>query len=257
MTDHPVLIPTSEGPVGGVVSEPEGALRAGLLLLPGYGRPARSGVNSFWTRTARDLAERGVAVLRIDYSREGETLPMGEDVSGQANKRQLDGRLLDEVLPWFRGRLDGIEMLLAGVCSGARGAIELAGRDHPDAVAGTFLIVPHLRVLEGAERPSAPSEGTEELDDPDAVDPLVVDCFRTILSRAPSWILVGEHDTPDVALLERLLGPTTHELEVETVPDVALHFLDQPILQEDAGRRLVARVMQALLEREPVEPGRR
>jgi len=75
VTDHAVLIPTSEGPVGGIVSEPRGEPRAGLVLLPGYGRPARSGINSFWSRIARDLAARGAAVLRVDYSREGETLP--------------------------------------------------------------------------------------------------------------------------------------------------------------------------------------
>lgn len=246
MTDHPVLIPTDEGPVGGIVGEPSGEARAALLLLSGYGRPARSGTNSFWTRLARDLAACGLVVLRVDYSREGETLPIGEGVRGQANKSALDARLLAAVLPWFQRRLDGLELFVAGSCSGARGAVELAGRDHPDTVAGTFLIVPHFRVLEGAERAQPDDDAKSESGDPDAVDPAMVDCFREILARAPSWILVGEDDEPDVPLLLRSVGATAHELEVEVVPGVALHFLDQPDLQEEAGRRLRSRLERAL-----------
>jgi hypothetical protein len=68
MTDHPLLIPTSEGPVGAIVSEPAGERRAGLALFPGYGRPARSGFNSFRTRLARELAQHGLEVMRADYS---------------------------------------------------------------------------------------------------------------------------------------------------------------------------------------------
>lgn len=249
MTDHPVFIPTAEGPVGGIVSEPPGEPRAGLLLLSPYGSPARSGVNSFWARLARGLAKRGLVVLRADLSREGETLPIGEGVSGQVAKNELDLRIFGQVLLWFRGRLEGIDLLLAGSCSGARGAIELAGRN-PDAVARTFLIVPHLRVHEGAECTYLQGMAEGEVDDPRAVDPLLVERFRTILAHAPSWILVGEHDKEDIPLLERAIGPTAYELEVEVVPDVALHLLDRPTLQEETRRQLVAKLAQALGERQ-------
>jgi dienelactone hydrolase len=228
MTDHPLFVPTSEGPVGGIVSEPHGEPRVGLVLLPGAGRPARSGTNSFWTRISRDLSKRGLIVLRVDYSREGETLPIGEDGRGLAWKREYDYLLLEQVLPWFSERLGGLEAHLAGSCSGARGAIELAGRN-PGMVGRTFLITPHLRVME---------EGA----DVDAVAPLVVECFRTILERAPSWILIGEHDRSNVGALQRSLGATPHPLEVEVVDGVGLHMLDQPALQAEAGRRLVERV---------------
>ncbi len=244
MIDHGVLVPTTEGPVGGIVSEPDGKAQAGLFLIQGYGRPARSGTNSFWARLARRLCERGFVVLRVNYAGEGETLPVGEGITGKA-RRDLDESLLYQVLPWFHERLKGLDLFLAGSCSGARAAIELAGRDHPDAVAGTFLVVPHLRVLNVGGRRGDEGSGDED-PDPDAIDQLMVDCLQTILSCAPSWILVGEHDTPDIPLLKRLLGGTRHDLEVEVVPGAALHFLDQPDLQEEAGRRLIARMEQIL-----------
>jgi dienelactone hydrolase len=234
LTDHPLLIPTMEGAVGGIVSEPEGPSRAALVLLAGYGRPARSGVNAFWTRTARRLAEIGMVVLRIDYSREGETLPIGEGGGGQTWKRDLDLRLLTQVVPWFSKRAGDLPLLLAGSCSGARLAIEYAGRD-PDTVAGTFLVVPYLRAL--AQPGTESLEGSD--DELDAVDPIVVDCMRATLEHAPSWILVGEHDDPDVTTLEHQLSPQSHSLEIEIVPGMALHLLDQPQLQDEVTAHLL------------------
>lgn len=240
MTDCPVLIPTSEGPVGGIVSEPPQEARATLLLMPGYGRPARSGVNSFWARVARSLAEAGIVTLRVDYSREGETLPIGVGGSGQAWKRDLDLRLLTEALSWFREAVGGVPMLLAGSCSGARLAIELAA-PQPDAIAETFLIVPYLRAVAKPGAESHPGAG-----DLDTVDPILVDHMRALLSHAPSWILVGEHDDADVGLLQRRLGATPHDLEVDVVPNLALHLMDQPHLQDEVSSRLVTRVSGAV-----------
>lgn len=240
MTDHPVLIPTSESPAGGIVSEPPGETRAALLLMPGYGRPARSGVNAFWTRVARSLAEAGVVTLRADYSREGETLPIGVGGSGQAWKRDLDLRLFEQILSWFREAVGEVPMLLAGSCSGARLAIELAGRD-PESIAGTFLVVPYLRAL-----PELGTEGTPAAANLDPVAPSVVDDMRATLTHSPSWILMGEGDDADVRLLQRRLGTTPHDIEVEVVPNVAIHLMDQPHIQDEVGRRLIARVSGAV-----------
>jgi pimeloyl-ACP methyl ester carboxylesterase len=237
MTDRPVLIPTAEGAVGGIVSAPPAEPRAAMVLLPGYGRPARSGANSFWTRVARSLADLGVLTLRVDYSREGETIPIGVGGSGQAWKRDLDLRLLDQVLSWYRRRLGAdVTLFLGGACSGGRLAIELAGR-HPEAVAETFLVVPYLRSL-----PRLGTEGTAEATDLDPVDPAVVDCMRRMLARGPCWTLTGEKDDFDLFELRRRLGATPHELQIEVAPDVILHFLDQPHLQETTERWLLARV---------------
>ena len=234
MTDHPLLIPTSEGPVGAVVSAPDCPAVAAMILLAGYGRPARSGVNGFWTRLARTLAERGALVLRPDYSREGETLPIGEGGSGQIWKRDLDLSLLRQVAPWFRQRAPSVPLLLAGSCSGGRLALECAA-DMPEAVAGTFLVVPYLRELAQPGREDRASQAES-----DPVDPSVVECCRRLLPGARSRVLVGENDDVDVALLQHRLGSLADRLEVEVVPGAALHLLDTPQLQAVVADSLVA-----------------
>lgn len=239
--DHPVLIPTSEGPVGGIVSEPSGEARASMILLPGYGRPARSGVNSFWTRTARELADLGLVVLRFDYSREGETLPLGEDgPGGQLWKKDLDLALLAEIAPWFEDRTGPLPLMLIGSCAGGRLAIEFAGR-RPDAIAAMFLVVPYVSALVDPESSDEAATGGDA-----SVDPKVVDWLRASLDGTLTWMLVGEQDSVDIAGLERSLGSATHRLEVDLVPTTALHMLDQPNLQAQAGTRLIERVSRFL-----------
>lgn len=226
--------------MGGIVSEPEGPPLAALALQVGYGRPARSGINSFWTRTARALAQLGIIVLRVDYCREGETLPIGEGGSGQIWKKGLDLHLMTQVVPWFHRRVSDLPLLHVGVCAGARFAIELAHHG-PAPAAGIFLIVPYLRAPVDLD-----AAGDDEPPEPDPVDPLVVEYMRAILNRAPGWVLSGERDTDDVALLQRRLGPTAHPLEREVVAGTALHFLDQPEIQGEAGSRLISRLAQAI-----------
>jgi dienelactone hydrolase len=235
--DHPVLIPTPEGPVGGVVTQPRGEVRARMVLYSGYGRPARSGTNSFWTRLARSLAGLGIVVLRTDWVREGETLPVGEGEKGFLARRDLDLRLQDDhVLPWFFERAGALPTFFAGACGGARFSIELAGRN-PTRVGGVFLIAPDPRDFD------AELAG----EDPNPIDWLVVRRLRAILERTSAWIVQGDGDFADISLLKTRLGPPAAErLEVELVPDVALHFLDQPDIQEQAASRLRSRVIRAL-----------
>jgi len=231
-------VPTAEGPLGAVVSEPRTEPRAALILLGGYGRPARSGTNGFWTRTARACAEAGLVVVRADYSREGESGSIVGEGNGLEWKVGFDLALMRQLRAWFSARIDGLPLLLAGACGGARLSIELAGLE-PSGVAGTFLVVPHLETL---VEPGADGEG------PESVDPIVVERLRTTLRRAASWILVGEHDSPDVPELERRLGPEAARLRVEVARGVALHLLDQPHLQELTARWLSDRIDRALVE---------
>ena len=243
MTDHAVLIPTSEGPVGGIVSAPDGEPRAAAVLLQGIGRPARSGINSFWTRLARSLAELGVIALRCDCSREGETLPIGEGVSGQVRRHGLERSLLDQVIPWFHERSGAGDLFLVGACSGGFLAAEQAGL-RPALVAGAFLVVPYL---------SPPREADEAADD-QTVDPSALNGVRTVLERGACWIVIGEHDfhLEQVNALRRSLGHLDARLELEVVPDAKLHFLDQPELQRQVRSRLLPRVARALAERGPL-----
>jgi dienelactone hydrolase len=234
VSDRPVLIPTPEGPVGGIVSAPDGAARAAIMLLPGWGHPARSGTNSFWTRIARELGARGIVALRFDYSREGETLPLGEGGSGQLWKRDLDLRLTVEVERWLRERVGEVPLFLVGACSGGRIAIELAG-ERPDEIAGSFLVVPYLRVL-------GQPAGEAGVEDDGAVDPFVTQCLLESLRHSPTAVLVGERDSEDLPSLQRRLAVAARDLECDVVPDVALHFLDQPNIQAATRRWLLSRI---------------
>ncbi len=240
MTDHAVLIPTASGPVGGIVSAPTGDTRAGMLLLAGYGRPARSGTNAFWTRAARALADRGVTALRVDLSSEGETLSVGQEECALPLRLRLDLQLLQEVTSWFSERLPGLPQFVGGVCGGGRQSIELAASE-PGVFSGIFTIVPELS---GVARPEG--VGGELPGDLHDLDPWALESLRANLARTPHWILVGEHDDGYCADLPELLEPAPHPLEVEIVPDLALHFLDHPDIHEQAQQRLTARVDRAL-----------
>lgn len=232
MSDHPVLIPTSLGPVGAVVSEPARERRGAAILLQAAGRPARSGVNSFWARIARDLAERGVVALRFDYAAEGESIQVGEGeyaaaksrLDGSRGRPELDLQALSEIEPWFRQHLGGLDLVLAGSCQGARMAIELAAMATSPPLP-SFLIAPYLRKPFAKDTP---------------IDPLVVECLKKSLQKASSRLLVGEAEEPEARALLALLGPAADDLELEIVPDTALHLLDRPGIQDTARSRLLA-----------------
>jgi hypothetical protein len=254
VADRPVLIPTSLGPVGAVVSEPAGEPRAAAVLLQGAGRPARSGVNSFWTAMARALAGRGIAALRFDYAAEGESAQIGEgeyaaakaEVGDCSRAGDLDLHLLDHVVAWFRARLGGVDPFLAGSCQGARMAIEFAAREGAPPTP-SLLIAPFLKRPFGAAGAaggrSRRSFGFRRAMGPsDPIDPFVVSCLSAVVRRAPTWMLVGDEDEPEVSLLVDRLGPVAPDLELEIAPGAALHMLDQPDIQAVAMRRLLARI---------------
>lgn len=262
MSDHPVMIPTSQGPVGGIVSEPDGDRRAALILLQGGGRGGRAGYNACWTRVARDLADMGVVVLRFDYWKEGDSSLISErrhrGGRGPHGGGDRDLSLLREVAPWFRDRVPGLELLVFGSCYGGRLAVELAG-ELAD-VAATFLVVPYLRVpeqrlpwrdrlnrmLRGKAQP-----GPEEPLGPEILDPVAVDAVRSALARAPCLVMTGERDPGDVFVLERLLVGADGRLDVEVVPDKALYPVNYPDIQEIVSDRLEAWVAERLGRAQP------
>lgn len=254
MTDHPVLLPTSKGPVGGVVSEPEGTARAALILLQGGGPPVRCGINALWTRIARNLASEGVVVLRFDFACEGDSAMIGVDAPREpAWKSAVNLPITREVSAWFRERA-GMEILLAGSCYGARLALELAAEDR--RVEGVFLITPYLAgVRRKGGKPSAPNEALADLprvseSHSDRLGALAVDSSRGIIERGrPLWILTGEADGPhSLELRERVGEIGGRSVEVEVAPGMALHPGADPAAQELIAQRLVERIVAELSE---------
>jgi dienelactone hydrolase len=252
--EHAVLIPTRAGPVGGIVSEPSGPASGALVLLQGLGPPARAGVNALWARIARELAARGLLVLRFDFACEGESTLAGVEVDrGSGWRRSTDLAMLREVAPWFLERSGEGELLLAGVCHGARVALEFAASEA--TAAGLFLVVPYLwhrePHLRGASTESdlaAPETvwaGGPTLDS----DEEIVAGLRAARERGPVWVLVGEKEEEQVLPFLQRPGPGAGSLELQVEPGVELHPFGHPAQQERVRRAMVERIATAAAER--------
>jgi hypothetical protein len=255
MNEHALLIPTSVGPVGGIVHEPEGPRVGAIVLLQGLGPAARAGVNALYTRIARDLARLGLVVLRFDFACEGDSTLAGAEVEEDIGwRRSTDLAILRELVPWFLDCIDESEVMLAGSCHGGRVALEFAAFD--PAVRGLFLVVPYLWLRE-------PHLGRDPSDDePPGLQPVwangptlnsdedILAGFRAALAQGLVWVLIGEgeeeHLLPFARRLESDGGPV---FELEAVRGLPLHPVGSPQQQEEVMRHLPKRVAHALAER--------
>lgn len=245
MREHPVLIPTGVGAMAGVVAEPAGDRRAAAVLLPGAGGPGRAGVNAFWARVSRELAEAGLVTLRFDYpSRGNGSSALTAEVDVEAGE-DADLTALRDVFAWLRERLEGLDLFVAGECFGGRLAFELL--PHEPRVAGVFAVVPYLREgfvplvpLEVREAPGSLADDVDILDEP------MVASLRDLLERGrPAWVLIGSEEGEDPFRLQRRLGDAGRRLEVEVVPDRKLHPVAAPAVQVEVGSRLIRRIVVA------------
>jgi dienelactone hydrolase len=257
--EHPVLIPTSQGPAGGIVCEPAGPSRAALVFFHTGGHSGRSGFNSEWAVLSRRLALLGATVLRLDLSTEADSLMLAEEVypgSGPTEERlTADARLVPDVGEWFHARTAGMDLIAVGACYGCRLALRLASIQ---AVSATLMVVPYFRPNTDEDRGRWKErmlrvKANQPTDDLDALepgglaplDPGVVDEFEAALRRGPAWILVGERDvTVDALALEGVFGDRGLEVDVE--PGEGLYPGDGPPTQELVGDRIVARVSRCL-----------
>jgi pimeloyl-ACP methyl ester carboxylesterase len=240
MTDHPLLLPTSAGVLGAVVSEPEGDPRAAALLFEGYeGR--RFGVNRVWTATGWDLAKLGITTLRVDYPGWGDSafIPV----------QQYPTEPMRQALAWFRERLpERLPLLLIGACWGARLAAAVAA-DEP-GVAGLALINPYVRL-----RPSKrfPARARRLLDramgrSPRARwDRSTEDVMRAAFHRVPTLAIVAEDDgrTPAMLALAEMLRGEGVPVEVQRYRGSGNRTLEG---QERGRARIVAWARSAVLE---------
>jgi hypothetical protein len=132
--EAPIFIPFGEDRLAGIVALPGGRPRGLTLLLQGLGAP-RSHKYGLWTRTARALAERGIASLRIDYQALGD--------STGSFLADLNRPPVDEAVTAARHVMGilGVDVLAAvGNCMGGRTALGVAGR-MPECI-GVGCILP-------------------------------------------------------------------------------------------------------------------
>jgi dienelactone hydrolase len=254
MREHAVLVPTSVGPAGGIVSEPDGEQRGALVILQGLGSPARAGVNAIWTRVARDFVALGLVVLRFDFACEGDSTLAGTDVERDIGwRRSTDLAMLRDVAPWFLERAGERELLIVGSCHGGRVALEFAASD--PVARGLFLVTPylwhrepHLGRVPGEDEPpdlrpvwaNGPTLDSDED---------LVEGFRASLARGPVWIVAGDGEVEQALPFARRLEESGPSFELESAPGMPLHPVGHPHQQVEVRRRLRERVTRALAER--------
>jgi pimeloyl-ACP methyl ester carboxylesterase len=122
MIEHPVFIPFGEEHMSAVLTVPDAGEPRGLvLLMPGGGGAPRSHRWAMWTRAARELADRGIASVRMDWNGVGDStgrtwfsfheLPVEQAVRTAR----------------FAMQATGVRVLgAAGNCGGARTALKAA-----------------------------------------------------------------------------------------------------------------------------------
>lgn len=123
MIEYPLFIPFEGDHLAAVVTVPDGNPRALVLLLQGAGGAPHSHRYRLWTRTARALASRGFAAIRMDYRGIGDStgsyrFAMEEPPVEEAVAMAAKG------LHWV-----GVDRMgVVGNCIGARTAVGLAAQ---------------------------------------------------------------------------------------------------------------------------------
>jgi alpha/beta superfamily hydrolase len=244
VTEQPLLLPTSHGPIAAIAAIPDVAPRAAVLVVQGQGS-SRAGINQTWSRLARSLAEDGLATLRSDYSGVGE--------SWDADPRERIAGVRD-LAHWFRERTDGAPLLIVASCYGLSPAAALA-RDGagllaaavitpplffgPDMPKITFakpklrrILVKKARQLprRAAYRLRYGPAGSSSFEQAEPGNP--ASDLEDLVVVAPTWIFAGSRDlcaTPVRELLPRLQhrGP----VELEIADDTALYGAPTPTAQ--------------------------
>ena len=144
-TEHPVFVPAGDEHLCGVVCAPDGELQDLAVVLLTGGNYTRSHRNRMWVRAARELADRGVASIRVDYHGVGDSTghvvialehPVDEDVMASAD-------LLRQATGVSR-------IAFVATCFGGRSAMAAAARRDDVASVTTFP----LPIMAPAEAPT-------------------------------------------------------------------------------------------------------
>lgn len=138
MNEYPIFVPYEGEHLAAVLTVPDGDPRGVALLMCGLGAP-RSHRYQMWTRTARRIADSGIAALRMDYVGIGDStgavreFRMGDEARSLAEAKAV----LDVGV-----RALGVERVaLAGNCLGSRVALALAS-ERPEVVGAAGILPP-------------------------------------------------------------------------------------------------------------------
>jgi pimeloyl-ACP methyl ester carboxylesterase len=246
MRHFPVLVPTSVGPVPAIVTEADVPAHGAVAILHGAGG-WRSGPNQLWAKTAADLAEGGMTVLRMDYL-----------LGPNGQSRDLT-QSVKEALAWFADRLEGPEITLVGVCLGARVAVSVA--DNEPRVGGLVLVNPYFGELRVKTRLArlrrvgkrVPGIGrvarkvarplTSEMDQryQGSVDAGARYMLEALLERMPVHAIVGERDR-SLVMVRQLQAelPNASGFSVDVGAGASFNPMNSLAAQQAARRMVVS-----------------
>lgn len=137
MKEYPIFVPYEGEHLAAVLAVPDRRARGLVALMCGVGAP-RSHRFQMWTRTARHLADLGMASVRLDY------LGIG-DSTGSVRKwgPELEPQLLDQAMNAVRVAMEatGVDKVaFVGNCLGGRFSLLMASK--MSETAGAVCILP-------------------------------------------------------------------------------------------------------------------
>jgi pimeloyl-ACP methyl ester carboxylesterase len=240
-TEHPVFVAYDHEPLGATLTVPDGDAEALVLLLAGTGAP-RSHRFQLWTRTARALAERGLASIRVDYRGIG-------DSAGRVLQPVLGDQRTDQAIAAarFGMQASGVSRLaVIGNCSG--GVVGLGVTAQMEETETAVLILPRLVYMRGVSRAAVEArksrlgavvrrnallrrvahktiKGGGRRDIP---SPPVAQFFEPATQNARLMFIYSEHDRdPYVAKSRRLLEQLTAKLPADRRSKVESSLIDE------------------------------
>jgi hypothetical protein len=143
--EHPLFVPFGGEHLAAVLTLPDNSPRALVLFLQGLGAP-RSHKNRVWTRAARELADRRIASVRMDYPEIGDTT--GVLSVGEFNP-------VGEAMAVMELSLEATGVSSFGIignCLGAKTGFAIASREAGCVSLGCMLLGSPENILEGKGR---------------------------------------------------------------------------------------------------------
>lgn len=146
MIEEPVFVPSGDDRIAAVFTLPDGRARSLVLLLPGMGAN-RSHRYRLWVRTARALAERQIASVRLEWLQVGDSTGVFEPALDSPPVEQV------EAVAAFAMEALGMNRFKAvGNCMGAMAALATCAADSGCTDAGCILAGSPKTLLRGEGR---------------------------------------------------------------------------------------------------------
>ena len=144
--EYPVWIQVKDHHIAAIVALPEGDPRAVVLFTTGGGGAPRSQRFRLWTRAARELADRGIASVRMEYEGVGDSTGAGR-IGLKWSQLPTDDVI--EVARFAMSVTGTTQLGMSGNCAGAR------------ALSGRRSLCPSARAwsCSGSSRSPPPIEG--------------------------------------------------------------------------------------------------